>query len=101
MAITMEPRQNWTYQRLDDLSKKVDDGFERLEKKIDTGLTEVKAEIRGVRSEVKGLSAEMNSRFDAMNARFDAFGRNLFMAAIAIVVALIGCSATLGGIAVL
>lgn len=94
----MEPRQEWTDQRLDDLNKKVDDGFARLEKKIDTGLTEVtseiRGEIRGVRGEVKALSAEMNSRFDAL-------GRNLFMAAIAIVVTLIGCSATLAGIALL
>lgn len=34
MAVMM-PREKWTDDRLDDLSKKVDDGFARLDRRID------------------------------------------------------------------
>ncbi|HEX5526359.1 MAG TPA: hypothetical protein VFX44_04055 [Solirubrobacterales bacterium] len=34
MAVMMTPRETWTDQRLDDLNKKVDDGFARLERDI-------------------------------------------------------------------
>jgi len=82
LMVVMTPRETWTDQRLDELNEKVDRGFER----VDT-------DIRELRGDVKGLSREMNARFDALN-------RNLLVGAIAIVVALIGSSATLAGIAV-
>ena len=72
----MMPREKWTEERLDDLNKKVDDGFTRVEKKIDDGLRELRGE-------------------------FKALNRNLLMAAVAIVVALIGTIGTLSGIAFL
>lgn len=82
MAVMMTPRETWTDERLDDLNKKVDDGFARLDGDI--------GELRG----------EMNKRFDRMDARFDSLNRTLIGGAIAIVVALIGSSATLAGIAI-
>jgi len=39
MAVMM-PRETWTDERLDDLNKKVDDGFAR----VDQSIAEVKAE---------------------------------------------------------
>lgn len=61
----MMPREKWTDERLDDLNKKVDAGFVRVD------------------LEIRELRREMNARFDAMN-------RNMFAGFIAIVAAIIG-----------
>jgi hypothetical protein len=74
MAVMM-PRERWTDERLDELNKKVDDGFARVEN-----------DIRELRSEIGSLRSEMNARFDAQN-------RTLIGAAAAIVAALIGSNA--------
>lgn len=83
----MMPREKWTDERLDDLNKKVDDGFAR----VDRDLREIRADLN---REVGGLRSEMNGRFDklndSVNARFDAQNRNLIVAAAAIIAALIG-----------
>jgi hypothetical protein len=88
MTKTMEPRKRWTDDRLDDLNKKVDCGFVRVENKIDIGLAEVRADIREGKSEVNDLKAEVNARFDSMN-------RSMWAGIITIVAALIGSNATL------
>jgi hypothetical protein len=75
MAVMMSPRESWTDQRLDDLNRKVDEGFGRLGK-----------DIREMRDQVNGLRAEMHERFESLN-------RTLIGAAVAIVVALIGGNA--------
>jgi uncharacterized membrane-anchored protein len=64
-------RDKWTDERLDDLSAKVDRGFEDL-----------KAEIRALR-------AEMNARFDAMDRRIDAQNRMMLWFAGALVIAIV------------
>jgi hypothetical protein len=74
MAVMM-PRERWTDERLDELNKKVDDGFARVDK-----------DIRELRGEVKNLRSEMNARFDAQS-------RNLIVAVVTIVAALIGVNA--------
>ena len=75
MAVMM-PREKWTDERLDDLNKKVDDGFARLD-----------ADIRELRS-------EMNARFEAMNAsvnaRFDAQNRNMMAGFFLVIATVIG-----------
>jgi hypothetical protein len=73
MAVTM-PREKWTDERLDDLNKKVDDGF-----------ADTKAEFRELRR-------EMNERFNAVDARFDAVSRNMFAGFFVIFAAVIGSS---------
>jgi hypothetical protein len=75
MAVMMTPRESWTDQRLDDLNKKVDEGFARVD-----------GDIRELRGDVKDLRREMNARFDSLN-------RTLIGAAAAIVAALIGVNA--------
>jgi hypothetical protein len=62
-------RESRTDERMDDLSHRVDQGFERVD-----------ADIRELRTE--------------MNTRFDAMQRTLFLAAAGIVAALIGLIAT-------
>jgi hypothetical protein len=68
MAVMMSPRENWTDERLDDLSKKVDNGFMRVD------------------ADIRELRREMNARFDAMN-------RNFVAGLIAVVAAVIGSNA--------
>ncbi|HSS43156.1 MAG TPA: hypothetical protein VLK37_11485 [Solirubrobacterales bacterium] len=69
MAVMMNPRETWTDERLDDLSKKVDRGF----------------------SESK---AEMKSGFERMDARLDRMQNTLVGAAAVIIAALLGIIAT-------
>jgi hypothetical protein len=49
-------REAWTDERLDDLQKHMDEGF-----------GEVKAEIRSTRSKLKEDTRELNRRFDRLN----------------------------------
>jgi len=57
-------REAWTDERLDDLSKRVDQGFERVD-----------ADIRALRSEVR-------TGFDRVDARFDSLQRTLIIGCI-------------------
>jgi hypothetical protein len=78
MAVMM-PREKWTDERLDDLNKKVDDGFADTKAEMRTGFARVDADIRELRSE--------------MNARFEAANRNLIAVTVAIIAAIIGSNA--------
>ena len=49
-----EARATWTDERLDDLSRRVDDGFKRIDARFDA------------------FDARLDVRFDALDARFDA-----------------------------
>jgi tetrahydromethanopterin S-methyltransferase subunit G len=81
MAVMMSPREKWTDERLDDLDKKVGQGFADL------------------RTEMREGFAQMDARFDKIDDRFERMQQALFAAAVAIIVALIGSTATLAGIA--
>jgi tetrahydromethanopterin S-methyltransferase subunit G len=85
MAV-MVRREKWTRVRLDDLNKKVDTGFARLD-----------ADIRGLRSDVDARFDKVDARFDKVderlekiNDRFDALNRTLLSCAVVIIAALIG-----------
>jgi hypothetical protein len=69
-------RENWTDARLDDLSHRMDQGFERVD------------------ADIRGLRAEMNGGFDRIGGRFDALQRTLFLAAAGVIASLIGLIAT-------
>ncbi len=71
----MMPREKWTDERLDDLNKKVDDGFARLDKRIE-----------GLDEDIKDLRREMNARFDALQ-------RNQIAGLFVVVAAMIGSNA--------
>ncbi|HEX7280036.1 MAG TPA: hypothetical protein VF255_10480 [Solirubrobacterales bacterium] len=92
--VVMTAREVWTDERLDDLAKRMDKGFD-----------EVKGEIRALRIEINGQGAEMNERFDSMNhsvnqrfdsvnQRFDSMQRTMIIGFVtmsaSIIVALIG-----------
>jgi uncharacterized coiled-coil DUF342 family protein len=80
------PREKWTDERLDDLNKKVNDGFARL----DGDIRELRNDLN---SQVNGLRGEMNARFERVDARFDALNRNLLASAVAIIAAILGSNA--------
>jgi len=74
-------RATWTDERLDDLARRVDDGFNRVD-----------ADLRALRTEVNGrfdaLDGRIDGRFDALEARLDSFQRTIlqFMGAMTIAV---------------
>jgi hypothetical protein len=79
MVVMPMPRENWTDERLDDLNRKVDKGFEKTENAITEtkvemreGFARVDADIREIRGEIKDLRGEMNARFEALNGRLIA-----------------------------
>jgi archaellum component FlaC len=69
-------RESWTDDRLDHLSQKVGERFDRVDERfkqvderfrqIDGRFDRVEAEARGLRSEMIEFRSEMNARFDSM-----------------------------------
>lgn len=97
MTVMPMPREKWTDERLDDLNKKVDRGFEDVKDVIaDTkaemreGFTRVDSDLRELRGDVKDLRGEMDVRFDKIDDRFEALHRVLIGSAVTIVATLIG-----------
>jgi hypothetical protein len=110
-------REAWTDERLDDLVRHMDEGFARLESRLDKEIGSVRREIGSVRGEigsVRGemragferadrrldkamheLRVEMNVRFDAIDRRFDSLHRTMLFFYGSLVLALIGFLATL------
>jgi hypothetical protein len=68
-------REAWTDVRLDDLAKR-----------MDTGFSEVKGEIREVRGEVRELRTETNTRFDSLQRTMIIGFATLFASTIASVI---------------
>jgi hypothetical protein len=57
MAVMPMPKQAWTDERLDDLNKKVDEGFK-----------DMRAEFRAIRGEMQGSRGEIQSVRDEVAA---------------------------------
>jgi 6-phosphogluconate dehydrogenase (decarboxylating) len=87
IVAVMMPREKWTDERLDDLNKKVDDGFARL----DGGIKELRREMN---ARFDSANDSVNTRFDSandsVNARFDALNRNLMSGFFVLLAAIIG-----------
>lgn len=75
MIMAVMVREAWTDERLDDLNKKVDRGFARLD-----------GDIRELRGEIKELRGEIADRFEAQN-------RTLVGGFFVLIAAMIGSSA--------
>jgi len=92
----MAPREKWTDERLDDLNKKVDKGFEEMREgfaRVDADIKELRRETDKRFDKVDKRFDKVDARFDKLNDRFDRLGQILIGGAIAIIVALIGSSA--------
>lgn len=108
MVGTMVPREELLEQRLDGLEKKVDDGFARaderfaqVEKKVDDGFKGIDERFRQVDKRFRQVDKKLDDGFEKVDKRFVSLERALMKAAVAVIVTLIGCCATLIGIAVL
>lgn len=70
IVAVMVPRETWTDERLDDLSRKVDDGFARLD-----------ADIRGLRGDLNSqgdsLRAELHRQGNSLRAELKSHGDSL------------------------
>jgi hypothetical protein len=62
-------RESWTDERMDDLSTRVDRGFDRVD-----------ADIREQRAETREGFDRIDARFDALNRRIYAFAGALIVA---------------------
>ena len=71
----MMARGVWTDERLDDLAKRMDRGFDEVKGEI----REVKIEIREVKGEVRDLRIEMNGLRSEMNTRFESMQRTMII----------------------
>ncbi|HEX5593386.1 MAG TPA: hypothetical protein VFX35_08565 [Solirubrobacterales bacterium] len=105
MIMAVMVREAWTDERLDDLNKKVDDGFADVKTemregfaKVDRRFTEAKAETT---ERFDRLETRTERDFGELDQRFDRMQHTLFAGAVAVCVALIGSTATLAGIAIL
>ncbi len=65
-------REAWTDDRLDDLARRVDAGFERVD------------------TDIRELRSEMNIRFSAVDARFDGMQRTMLAMIVTLVVGFAG-----------
>lgn len=83
-------RPNWNDGRLDDLNHKVDKGIGRLDDERNGLRSEMRAGFARVDGEFKAVRSEMRDGFARIDERFDQLTRFLLVAALAIVVALIG-----------
>lgn len=76
-------REAWSDDRLDDLNRRVENGFNR----VDT-------DIRELRSEMNSRFDRVDARFDAIDKRFDAMQRLMIQGGAVVIAALIGLIAT-------
>lgn len=87
-------RESWTDARLDDLNGKVDE----LGRRMDNGFNRVEADLRALREETKteftAARGEANARFERIDDRFDALQRLMLQLSGIFVAALIGLIAT-------
>jgi hypothetical protein len=70
------PREQWTDERLDDLNRKVDQGFEDVKTEMREGFARVDADIRELRAEIAGVNRNMIAGFFVMIAAI--IGSNAF-----------------------
>jgi hypothetical protein len=79
-------RATWTDERLDDLSRRVDDGFNRVDEDLRAMRTELSARI-------DAQGAELGTRIDAqgaeLSARIDALQRTMIQVAGGMTVAIL------------
>ena len=78
-------REVWTDERLDDLQKHMDGGFREVKAEIRSLRSEVKAEIQSLRTEVKGEIREVRASIEKLNERFDRLNVTLVASLIGLV----------------
>lgn len=82
-----EARATWTDERLDDLSRRVEDGFRRVDSRFDS--LEARMDAR-----FEAQNAELSRRIDAQGSRIDSLQRTMIQVGAAQTVAIIGTLVT-------
>jgi archaellum component FlaC len=77
MAMTMNPRERWTDERLDDLNVKVDSGFADLKAEMKEGFERMEARFGDRFDAVDKRFDAVDKRFDAVDKRFDDFDKRV------------------------
>lgn len=75
-------RESWTDERLDDLQKHMDEGFREVKAEIRSLRSEMKEEIATTRLELKGEIGEVRGGLQKLNERFDRLNYTLIAALI-------------------
>jgi tetrahydromethanopterin S-methyltransferase subunit G len=88
--VVMTPREKWTDERLDDLNKKVEDGFAETKAEMREGFARVDGDMKDLRREMDERFDKVDKRFDKIDERFEALNRALLSGAVVIIAALIG-----------
>jgi uncharacterized protein (DUF3084 family) len=76
MAVVMA-REAWTDERLDDLNKKVDDGFKEMREEFRALRGEVTGEFQTVRGEIKTEFQAVRGEIQGVRDEVAAMNRNL------------------------
>lgn len=72
-------RETWTDERLDDLVKTIDKGFDETKVQIRDLRADMNREIGRVDADIREIRAEMKEGFDRIDARFDALQRTMIL----------------------
>jgi uncharacterized membrane-anchored protein len=84
-------RESWTDERMDDLSQRMDRGFDQVRAEMNRGFERADKDMRHgfnqVDEEMRDLRAEMNTRFDALQ-------QTMILAAAGVIASLVGLVAT-------
>jgi ribosome recycling factor len=70
-------REAWTDERLDDLNKKVDDGFSEMRIELRAIRSEMKGEFQAIRAEMSGEFQGVRGEIQGVRDEIAAMNRNL------------------------
>jgi Mg2+ and Co2+ transporter CorA len=94
MAVMPMPREKWTDERLDDLSKKVDDGFAEVKNEMRDRFDRLEAQISRMEQhrleDIRRIEKSSTEGYDRMSERFHALNMTLIGGFFLMIAALIG-----------
>ena len=86
MAVMMSPREQWTDERLDDLSVRVDQGFSEIKTEMREGFARMEARFEKIDQRFE----KVDERFEKVDERFHELNRTLLGGAVVIIATLVG-----------
>lgn len=82
--------ENWNDDRLDELSRRMDDGFKDMKGEMRQGFDRLERAMSEGFAETNGRIDNVNGRIDNVNGRIDRLMLTLLVSALGIIGALIG-----------
>ena len=90
MPVMVSPREQWTDERLDDLSLKVDRGFSEVKIEMREGFARMEARFEKIDDRFE----KIDDRFEKIDDRFHALNRTLIGAGAVVIATLLGALLT-------